>query len=131
VEKRKILSGSFSSVKFPGRAPERKVLIRVFIGGALQSELLEKSYEELRGIAVSELRELLGISGEPCFSAVLRWSAVVPQYRCGHVWHVRQIQQQIAELPGLALSGNAFEGVGIPQCIRSGQEAAETILKSC
>jgi oxygen-dependent protoporphyrinogen oxidase len=131
VERRRILSGSFSSVKFPGRAPEGKVLIRVFIGGALQSELLDKSDDELREIAVTELRGLLGISGEQCLAMVFRWSAAMPQYHYGHVWHVRAIRQQLAGLPGLALAGNAFEGVGIPQCIRSGEEAAETILRSC
>ena len=100
IERRRILSASFSSVKFPGRAPEGKVLIRVFLGGALQREMLELADDRLRSIAEEELRDLLGISGGPCLSMVFRWPAAMPQYHIGHVWHVRYIRRQLEKLPG-------------------------------
>ncbi|HTQ37705.1 MAG TPA: protoporphyrinogen oxidase [Pirellulales bacterium] len=130
IERRKILSASFSSVKFPGRAPEGKVLIRVFLGGALQPEMLALSDDQLRRTAEEELRDLLGISGSAGLSQVFRWLASMPQYHLGHLWHLQYINQHVAELPGLALAGNAYEGVGIPQCIKSGEEAAERIFKN-
>ena len=128
IEKRKILSASFSSVKFPGRAPDGKVLIRVFLGGALQAELLGTvGRYQLRQIAEEELRDLLGITGEPCLSLVFRWRASMPQYHLGHLERLKPHQRLLDQLPGLALAGNAYEGVGIPQCIRSGEQAAEAM----
>jgi oxygen-dependent protoporphyrinogen oxidase len=128
VERRRILSASFSSVKFHGRAPDGKVLIRVFLGGALQPDMLELRDDELCRIAEEELRDLLGISGSPCLSLAFRWPAVMPQYHVGHLERLARINSAIAKLPGLALAGNAYEGVGIPQCIRSGEAAAERVV---
>jgi oxygen-dependent protoporphyrinogen oxidase len=115
-------------VKFHGRAPDGKVLIRVFLGGALQPDMLELRDDELRRIAEEELRDLLGISGSPCLSLAFRWPAVMPQYHVGHLERLARINSAIAKLPGLALAGNAYEGVGIPQCIRSGEAAAERVV---
>jgi protoporphyrinogen/coproporphyrinogen III oxidase len=127
IERRKILSASFSSVKFPGRAPDGKVLIRVFLGGALQPEILQETDAELRRIAQDELRQLLGIRGEPELTMTFRWPAAMPQYHLGHLDRLRRIQERLNQLPSLALAGNAFAGVGIPQCIRSGEQAAERV----
>jgi protoporphyrinogen/coproporphyrinogen III oxidase len=128
IERRRILSASFSSVKFPGRAPAGKELIRVFLGGALQPEMLDLSDEELCGVVDVELRDLLGITGGPCLRLVFRWPASMPQYHLGHLERVRWIKERVAQLTGLALAGNAYEGVGIPQCIRSGEQAAERVV---
>jgi oxygen-dependent protoporphyrinogen oxidase len=128
IENRKILSASFSSVKFPGRAPDGKVLIRVFLGGALQAELLDRDDKALCRIAEDALHDLLGTTGEPCLSQVYRWRASMPQYHLGHLARLKRINNCLTQLPGLALAGNAYEGVGIPQCIRSGEVAAEGIL---
>jgi len=128
VERRRILSASFSSVKFHGRAPDGKVLIRAFLGGALQPDMLELRDDELCRIAEEELRDLLGISGSPCLSLAFRWPAVMPQYHVGHLERLARINSAIAKLPGLALAGNAYEGVGIPQCIKSGESAAERVI---
>lgn len=127
VEKRQILAGSFSSVKFAGRAPRDAVLVRVFIGGACQGELAELGDEALREIAVDELRSLLGTHGSPIFVDIARWPRSMPQYHVGHCDRVARIETAAARWPGLALAGNAYRGVGIPQCIHSGETAAEQI----
>ena len=103
------------------------MLVRVFLGGALQPEMLDLDDSQLRRIAEEELRDLLGISGAPCLSLVFRWPCAMPQYHLGHLDRLRRISDRLAQHPGLALAGNAYEGVGIPQCIRSGEAAAEKI----
>jgi len=126
-EKRRILAGSFASNKFPGRAPDGEVLIRIFIGGALQPEFAELPDEELRTIACEELSELIGAEGKPRFAEVVRWRAAMPQYHVGHLERVNHIEALAAAHPGLALCGAAYRGVGIPQSIRSGELAAERV----
>jgi oxygen-dependent protoporphyrinogen oxidase len=128
VERRRILSASFSSVKFRGRAPEGKALIRVFLGGALQGEMLDLTDDQLQKIAEEELRGLVGVRGSPCLSMVFRWPAAMPQYYIGHLDRLARVNAALPKLPGLALAGNAYEGVGIPQCIQSGEAAAERVV---
>lgn len=128
IEGRRILAGSFSSLKFAGRAPADEVLIRVFVGGALQPELANLPDDELLRVVHQELAELIGLRGEPRFTQINRWLGAMPQYHVGHVDRVARIDQLAAQLPRLALAGNAYRGVGIPQCIRSGEQAAERIV---
>jgi oxygen-dependent protoporphyrinogen oxidase len=128
VEKRQVLSVSFGSIKFPGRAPDDSVLFRVFIGGACQAELAELPEQELFDIAQQELRDLLGVRGEPQFRELVRWRKAMPQYHVGHLDRVSRIEALVAQLPGLALAGNAYRGVGIPFCIHSGETAAESLV---
>lgn len=130
VEGRKILAGSFASVKFPGRAPEDSVLTRTFVGGALQPELLERDDAEIAALVRRELAELLGIQGEPVFAEVVRWNRTMPQYHVDHLDRVAGIEGLIAESAGLAVAGNAYRGVGIPFCIRSGQQAARRVREA-
>jgi oxygen-dependent protoporphyrinogen oxidase len=130
IEHRGILAASLASVKFPGRASEDRVLMRVFIGGACQPELVELPDNDLRELAVNELAELLGVSGAPELFRVVRWRKAMPQYHVGHLDRVARIEQRLASFPDLALAGNAYRGVGIPFCIRSGEQAAEKILRS-
>jgi protoporphyrinogen/coproporphyrinogen III oxidase len=127
VERGKIIAASFASQKFPGRAPPDSVLIRVFVGGALQPELLQLSDPDLRRLALRELSTLLNITGEPQITDIARWPASMPQYHVGHVDRVARIEKLTARWPSLALAGNAYRGVGIPQCIAIGQHAAERI----
>jgi oxygen-dependent protoporphyrinogen oxidase len=126
-EGRRIIAASFASLKYPGRAPGDCVLIRTFIGGALQPELMQLSDAELAGLALKELSALLTVRGEPLVTDIVRWPASMPQYHVGHLERVARIEQLISRWPGLALAGNAYHGVGIPQCIASGQSAAERI----
>ena len=128
VEQRQILAASFASVKFSGRAPQGSVLIRVFIGGACQAELLDRDDGELVQLARDELRQLIGAVGEPVLREVRRWPAAMPQYHVGHLQRVERIRARLETLPGLQLAGAAYAGVGIPQCIHSGQHAADRLL---
>lgn len=127
IERRQIIAASFASLKFPGRAPDDHVLIRVFIGGALQPELAELADQQLVGIARDELADLVGLTGEPALERVFRWPRSMPQYHLGHVSLVEQIEQRVATHAGLELAGNAYHGVGIPQCVHSGESAAERV----
>jgi protoporphyrinogen/coproporphyrinogen III oxidase len=129
IENRKILAASFSSVKYEGRAPDDRVLIRVFIGGACHGELLERSDDELQSIAHSELTGILQIKGSPVLTRVARWTGSMPQYHVGHLQLVANIEQAAARWPTLQLAGNAYRGVGIPYCIHSGEQAAERIVE--
>jgi oxygen-dependent protoporphyrinogen oxidase len=130
IERRRIIAASFASLKFPGRAPDDCVLVRVFIGGALQPLLAELPDDELRRIAIDELSDLLHVAGKPILADIARWPASMPQYHVGHLDRIARIEQLTARHATLALAGNAYRGVGIPQCIASGKQAADKILPS-
>src|SRR5262245_61521047 len=127
VEGRRILACTFSSVKYPGRAPEGVALLRVFIGGALQTDLLERDDQALLSLAHGEVAALLGISGDPILSRVWRHPRAMPQYDVGHLDRIKAIAARLETLPGLALAGAAYGGVGIADCVRSGETAAERL----
>jgi oxygen-dependent protoporphyrinogen oxidase len=129
VEGRRILAASFASEKFPHRAPDDQIIIRAFLGGALAPQLMERSDDELGAIAQSELADLLEITGQPLWTDVAKWPGSMPQYHIGHLDRVANIEARAAELPNLELAGNAYHGVGIPQCIHSGETAAERIAR--
>lgn len=130
AERRDILAASFSSLKFPGRAPEGRMLIRVFLGGAMRPDQLDLDDEEVRAIVRRELGELLGASGEPELFQVHRWPRAMPQYHLGHLDRVARIEERLAQIPMLAMAGNAYHGVGLPQSIASGTAAAEKVLNA-
>ena len=111
-----------------GRAPAGHVLLRVFIGGACRPEMLELDDGALQRIAAEELSGLLAIRGEPCICRVTRWKETMPQYHVGHLSRVARIEGLVATHTGLELAGNAYRGVGVPYCIRSGERAAERLL---
>ena len=127
VEHRQIVAASFTSSKFPHRVPEDHAVVRVFLGGALAPKQMELADEELQAIAEAEMRELIGAEGEPARIDVVRWVEKMPQYHLGHVPRVEQIESRVAKLPRLELAGNAYHGVGIPQCVQSGEEAARRL----
>ena len=128
VEDREIIACTFSSVKFPNRAPEGLVLLRVFLGGMLQQERLKSDDEVLLRIVRGELRDLMGIEREPLHTELARYPDAMPQYLVGHGRRVERIVSLLGRHPGLALAGNAYGGVGLPDCVRSGEQAAERIL---
>lgn len=129
VEQRPILAASFPSVKFPQRNSAGLTPVRVFFGGALQPEMVDRSDEELIAIAHRELAELIGVSGAPRASVVARWAESMPQYRVGHLSLIGEIERRVAAHHGLAIAGASYRGVGIPQCIHSGRAAAESVAK--
>ena len=131
VENRRIVAASFSSKKFRGRAPEDQFLVRVFLGGALQPEILQLQDDQIVELARSELSELLNIQGIPLHTDLVRWQEKMPQYHVGHVQLVAEIEQQVEKLAGLELAGNAYHGVGIPQCVDSGNKAARRMADYC
>lgn len=121
---RRILAVSFSSSKFPHRAPEGCVLVRVFLGGAVDPDTLRLPDQGLVDVARAELADMLRIRGEPLLVRIDRWAAAMPQYHVGHVDRVARIDALTACHRGLALAGGAYTGVGIPQVIASGEAAA-------
>ncbi len=130
IENRSILSCSFSSLKYEGRAPEGTVLLRTYIGGACQSDLLQHSEARLLEIAKSELAELLNIRGNPILQNLTWQTNAMPQYHVGHLERVASIEKRLQEFPNLALAGSSLHGVGVPACIASGEKAAERIFSS-
>jgi oxygen-dependent protoporphyrinogen oxidase len=129
VEGRSLLACTFASRKFPGRAPEGHELIRAFVGGARRPDLVDLPDDALLTTVRNELRALLGITAAPILTRVHRHPRAMPQYALGHLDRVADIEQRIAALPGLRLAGAAYRGVGIPDCVRGGEEAADAVLK--
>src|SRR4030095_987966 len=99
VEKRSLIACTFSSVKFAGRAPEGRVLLRAVVGGALQPGLFNLDNNERTRRVQTDLNELLGIKGEPLFNQVSRWARSMPQYHVGHLERVRRIDERLSRLP--------------------------------
>ena len=128
IEKRSLIACTFSSVKFSHRAPDDHVLLRAFAGGALQPEIFALGEAGMATRVEADLRELLKIREDPRFIEVAKWERSMPQYEVGHLDRVNEIEKLVAELPGLALAGNSYRGAGIPDCIRSGESAAQTLL---
>ena len=128
IEGRKALAISFSSSKFPHRTPAGCVLVRVFLGGALDPAVHQLNDEALVALALGEAADLIGARGDPLLVQVNRWARAMPQYHLGHLVRVARIKERLKQFPGLALAGNAYEGVGIPQVIASGQAAATRLL---
>lgn len=129
VERRPVLACTFSSVKFPDRAPRGRVLLRVFLGGALWPGVLERDDGWIARTAAGEVAALLGAAGAPHLVRVHRHPRAMPQYLVGHLERASAIEARAARSPGLALAGAAYRGVGIPDCIRSGEDAAERVLR--
>jgi oxygen-dependent protoporphyrinogen oxidase len=129
IERRPIIACTFSSVKYPGRAPDGFALLRVFMGGALNEGILEGDDETLTRVARAELGELLGVTAPPLFSRVSRYPKAMPQYHVGHLARVEAIEGCLRGHPGLALVGGAYRGVGISDCVRSGEDAAARLLE--
>jgi oxygen-dependent protoporphyrinogen oxidase len=128
TERRAVLACTFSSVKYPGRAPEGHVLLRCFLGGALNAGMLGEDDATLVGRVRTELQQALGVTAEPVLTRLARWPASMPQYRVGHLARVDTIERRVAALPGLRLAGGAYRGVGIADCVRSAEVAAEATL---
>jgi len=121
---RPVLACTWASAKFEHRAPQGYSLFRVFLGGAKRPIPEQASDEDLRELAIREMRDVMGIRATPVLCRVDRFDRAMPQYHVGHLDRVATIQSLAAGIPGLYLAGAAYGGVGIPDCVSSGERAA-------
>ena len=124
-----VLACTWTSSKWPGRAPDGFALIRVYAGRHGQRDVTAETDDALLRVARDEVGSL-GVTGEPLFHRIHRWSLGMPQYVLGHPDRVARIEEAITEHAGLAVAGAAYRGVGIPDCIRSGEQAAEAVSRA-
>lgn len=130
TENRHILACSFSSVKFTDRCPEDKVTMRVFVGGALQDDVYNLLDEQIECLIWQDLNTYLGVKASPLCTLMTRHPLSMPQYNLGHLDLLTRINKRVERHFGLALAGNAYAGVGIPDSIRSGEQAAQKALQA-
>jgi protoporphyrinogen/coproporphyrinogen III oxidase len=130
TEKRRIRALTFVHNKFPHRAPADKGILRVFLGGLSDEGVLALSDEEILATVRRELHEMINLEAQPRVERVYRWNKAMAQYGPGHLARVKRIRASVAHAPGLALAGNAFQGIGVPDCIASGLNAANSVLES-
>jgi oxygen-dependent protoporphyrinogen oxidase len=123
----------FDSYLFEGRAPDGNLLVRAFLGGAVDPEVTEREDQELVELVRGELGSLLGVRSKPLFSEVVRWQRAIPQYEIGHLERVASIEQAVARVPGLFLAGNALHGIAFGKAaaagVRAGQDAATYLAR--
>ncbi len=124
VEKRSIIACSFSSVKFENRAPKDCVLLRAFVGGVFGGEYFNMNDSDLIQSALKDLSLFLGITGKPLFAELARHPKSMVQYKIGHLKLIQDIESRLKDLPGLFLTGSAYHGIGIPDCIHDAQNNA-------
>jgi oxygen-dependent protoporphyrinogen oxidase len=127
-EGRSMLACTFVHRKFLGRTAPGKAVLRAFLGGMKNEALLAEPDAVLVETARREFKEILGIAAEPEYVQVSRWKRAMAQYAVGHQERVKRIQERVAALPGLKLAGNAYDGIGIPDCIRLGRKAAKDLV---
>jgi protoporphyrinogen/coproporphyrinogen III oxidase len=128
-EGRRALACTWTSTKFPHRAPEGFVLLRVFAGRAGQEADIPWDEAGLLELAREEVRSTLGVGAVPILSRVFLWEKAMPQYNLGHPARLKRIEQCLQRWPGLTLAGNGYRGIGIPDCINSGETAAAHALE--
>ena len=124
VERSPLLAATWVTSKWPGRAPADCALLRAFLGGGRDPSRADRPDEELIDSAKEELESVLDITGQPLFSRLFRWTRQNPQYEVGHLDRVAAIEQRVASIPGVFVTGSGFRSVGIPDCILNGRQAA-------
>jgi oxygen-dependent protoporphyrinogen oxidase len=127
-EGKRMLAATFVHNKFPHRAPDDRALLRCFIGGARNEPVLQAADEEVVNIVRKELQQIIGLTADPLFTRVYRWRGAMAQYGVGHLERLQRIEDLLQQLPGLTLAGNGYRGIGVPDCVRSGSEAANRAL---
>ncbi|HEX9093819.1 MAG TPA: FAD-dependent oxidoreductase, partial [Coriobacteriia bacterium] len=128
VEKRAMMAASYSSTKWPGRAPEGGAIMRGFVGGPHNQAVMENDDDGLVEIVLREFRDIFGLKRDPIFARVGRWTNGMPQYTLGHLERVDRIERRVATIAGLGVGGGSYRGVGVPNCIESGEAAARKVL---
>jgi oxygen-dependent protoporphyrinogen oxidase len=125
----RMLACTFVHNKFPHRAPEGKGILRCFLGGARDEAVLSLNDTEMLEVVQRELRNIVRLDAHPIFARVYRWREAMAQYEPGHIARVANIEKRVGEIHGLAIAGNAYHGIGVPDCIRSGMEAANAVAQ--
>lgn len=126
-ERRQLLAATFVHNKFPHRAPDDRALLRCFFAGANVEGFWQLSDDQIVAIVRAELQQILGLRAEPLFARVFKWKSAMAQYGVGHLERLERIERLRQQLAGLALAGNAYRGIGVPDCVRSGQDAAALV----
>lgn len=129
-EGKHLLAATFVHNKFPHRAPDDRAIVRCFLGGARGEQMLALSDEQILTIVRQELDQILGLKAEPLFTRVFKWKGAMAQYGVGHLDRLERIETLRKDLPGLALAGNGYSGIGVPDCVRTGTAAVEEMLKA-
>ncbi|MGA8762842.1 MAG: protoporphyrinogen oxidase [Candidatus Sulfotelmatobacter sp.] len=127
-EGKRLIAATFVHNKFPNRAPEDRALLRCFVAGSNAESVWKLSDNEIVSVIRNELQQILGLRAEPRFARVYKWKSAMAQYGVGHLDRLERIEQLRQKFPGLALAGNGYRGIGVPDCIRSGQDAAKQVL---
>ena len=124
-----ILACTWTSSKFPHRAPEGYVMLRCYLGGAIQEEIAEKDSETLEKLVRDDLQKIMGIKETPVFCKVFRNHKSNVQYHVNHSERIDAIMENLKNFPGLFLTGSAYHGIGIPDCIQDGNQTAESVFE--
>jgi oxygen-dependent protoporphyrinogen oxidase len=128
-EAKRMIACTFVHNKFEGRAPADIALLRVFLGGTRDPEVLDLSESEILKTVQQELREILHVTAEPRFARVFKWYKAMAQYEVGHLLRVARLEMHMQRFAGLHLAGNGYHGIGIPDCVRLGRSAADLIMR--
>jgi protoporphyrinogen/coproporphyrinogen III oxidase len=126
----KMLAATFVHNKFPHRAPENRALLRCFLSGNDEDDLLELPDDHILAILRAELHQILNITEDPRSVSVFRWKNAMAQYSVGHLERLARIDQLLHKFPTLALAGNGYRGIGVPDCVRSGEQAMQRVLSA-
>ena len=129
TEGKRILACTWTSSKFPKRVPEEYVMLRCFVGGAMREELAELDEDSIGTMVREELLDIMGIDCEPVFLKVFRYKKSNVQYQVGHAALIESVRKELQSFPGLVVTGSAYTGIGIPDCIRDGVSAAKEVIE--
>ncbi len=129
AERRKIMASTWTSVKFPHRSRPDSALLRAFVGGAHNEDLVDLDDEEMLKVVRGELMDIMGITAQPIITRIYRWDKSMPQYMLGHAERLSHLEEELLHYPGLYLTGCAYRGIGISDCIHEGQLTTEKVLK--
>jgi oxygen-dependent protoporphyrinogen oxidase len=128
TERRRITACTWTSTKFDHRAPENHQLLRCFVGGPGREEMVNLDDAELLGVVREELEGIMGLRAKPDLVRIFRWHKVNPQYDLGHLDRVEQMRARAMAHGGLFLAGSSYDGVGVPDCVRQAEDAADGVL---
>jgi oxygen-dependent protoporphyrinogen oxidase len=129
AEGRDLIAATWTSLKWPYRAPPDQLLVRCYVGGVGREAILQLDDRALVARVREELASMCGITAEPGYVEVNRWMKAMPQYTMGHLERLSQIESALSRYGGLNLTGAGYRGVGIPDCIRDGAVAAERVIR--